>query len=418
MFLYKLNPKQKRLNIIPIKPLLFAFFSEFLFIYAFYVSYFSQCEYNASMIAGLLITMNLSNVLFNIPAGILADNVSRRNLLLIGLFAKMIFCGLCFSSKHYYVLLLAMSFYGIGNSCIYYHTEAYFYDELKRKNKENTYPRFMGIYYAVINLAIAMAGLFGESIYIYFSFEGIFLASILSLTIAMFVLLQLPNYKPIRTDNAVFGVKNSKHFIRLFRQMLKKPNIIRIIILAIILDTLFVLSIDMNTNLMNTMEMKAGQIAKIVGIVSLIRCFTNYLSGRIVRYVSFKHVHSLLLIFLSIAIFFSFKGGYYMVISIALYMCIYPFFDMVVKTKLQRKIDSATRATTMSFVSILSFAFACVFNICIMHISKIYGYYAVPVFIFLASILLLFAVRNIILFYRVDATIRKTIKQPFRYNRK
>lgn len=395
---------------ISIKPILFAFFSEFLFVYAFYVSYFSQCEYNASMIAGLLVMMNLSNMLFNIPAGILADNVSRRNLLLIGLFAKIIFCGLCFSSKNYYVLLLAMSFYGIGNSCIYYHTEAYFYDELKRKNKEHIYPRFMGIYYAVVNLAIAIAGLFGETIYINFNFDGIFISSMLSLLVAVFLILQLPNYKPIRADNTVFGVRNSKHFIRLFRQILRKPNIIRIVILAILLDTLFVLSIDMNTNLMNTMEVKTGTISKIVGIVGLIRCITNYLSGRAVKYLSFKNVHSLLLIFLSLAIFFSFKGGYYMVLSISFYMCIYPFFDMVVKTKLQKKIDSATRATTMSFVSMLSFAFACIFNLCIMRISKIYGYYAVPVFVFLIIVLLLFAVRNIILLYRVDAKVRKTIK--------
>ena len=394
-------------NDISIKPMLFAFFSELLFIYAFYVSYFSQCEYNASMISGLLVIMNLSNVLFNIPAGILADNFSRRNLLCIGLLAKMMFCWMCFSSKNYYVLLLAMSFYGIGNSCIYYHTEAYFYDELKRKNKENSYPRFMGIYYATMNLAIAIAGLFGEMIYINFDFEGIFLSSILSLLIAMFLILQLPNYRPIKSDNAVFGVRNPKHFIRLFRQMLKKPNIIRIIILAIILDTLFVLSIDMNTNLMNIMEMNTGAISKVVGVVSLVRCFTNYLSGRVVRYISFKNVHSLLLIFLSLAVFLSFKGGYYMVLSVSFYMCVYPFFDMVVKTKLQRNIDSATRATTMSFVSILSFTFASVFNICIMHISKIYGYYAVPVFVFLVIILLLFAVRNIILFYKIDEKIRK-----------
>ena len=403
------------LNGISVKPMLFAFFSEFLFVYAFYVSYFSQCEYNASMIAGLLVMTNLSNVLFNIPAGILADNFSRRNLLLIGLFAKMMFCWLCFSSKNYYVLLLAMSFYGIGNSCIYYHTEAYFYDELKRKHKENSYPRFMGIYYATMNLAIATAGLFGETIYINFGFEGIFLSSILSLLFAMLLILQLPNYRPIRSDNAVFGVRNSKHFIRLFRQMLKKPNIIRIVILAIILDTLFVLSIDMNTNLMNTMEMNTGTISKVVGFVGLVRCFTNYLSGRAVKYISFKNVHSLLLIFLSLAIFFSFKGGYYMVLSISFYMCIYPFFDMVVKTKLQRKIDSATRATTMSFVSMLSFAFACVFNICIMNIARIYGYYVVPVFVFLITILLLFSVRNIILFYRVDAKIRKTITKVHKY---
>ena len=162
---------------------------------------------------------------------------------------------------------------------------------------------------------------------------------------------------------------------------------------------------------MNTMEMNTGTISKVVGFVGLVRCFTNYLSGRAVKYISFKNVHSLLLIFLSLAIFFSFKGGYYMVLSISFYMCIYPFFDMVVKTKLQRKIDSATRATTMSFVSMLSFAFACLFNLCIMHISKIYGYYAVPVFVFLITILLLFSVRNIILFYRVDVKIRKIVRR-------
>ena len=180
-------------------PFIFSFFNDFLFYYSFYVSYFVSNGMSADKLAILFVAMNASKMITDIPVGLLSDRISRRNMLIIGILFRCLFCLLCISSNNLIVFILSMVIVGIGNSCLWTHTWNYFYDYLKEKGKQGNFSYFMGKFYAISNTAIALAGFTGPYIYSKFDFNGIFILSIFSMIIAIFVITQMPNYKPKKT---------------------------------------------------------------------------------------------------------------------------------------------------------------------------------------------------------------------------
>ena len=139
----------------------------------------------------------------------------------------------------------------------------------------------MGKYYAVSNIAIACAGFTGSYIFSKIGFVGVFLCSILSMLCATLIILQMPNYKPkttIRTAKNI-RVASPLNFFALLRALLKKPRIMRMLILTILMDSMFIVFLDMNTTIMNYAKTTAENVSKIVGIVAFLRIFSNYFSG-------------------------------------------------------------------------------------------------------------------------------------------
>ena len=102
----------------------------------------------------------------------------------------------------------------------------------------------------------------------------------------------------------------------------------------------------------------------------------------------------------------SIKSSIWVIASVSFYLCVYPFFDTSIKTKLEHKLDSNTRATVMSLASLFVSICAIIFNSLIGFVAELNGYFASPVCIFLVVMLVLFVIRNITLFYRTDKNIR------------
>ena len=401
-------------------PFIFSFFFDFLFYYSFYVSYFVSNGMSADKLAILFVAMNASKMITDIPVGLLSDRISRRNMLIIGILFRCLFCLLCISSNNLIVFILSMVIVGIGNSCLWTHTWNYFYDYLKEKGKQGNFSYFMGKFYAISNTAIALAGFTGPYIYSKFDFNGIFILSIFSMIIAIFVITQMPNYKPKKTIKTAVNLKisNPINLISLISVLVKKPKIMRLLILTILMDAMFIVFLDMNTTIMNNLKIDPQSTSQIVGFIALIRIFSNYFSGKTEKFMSFKFMHSSLLVLMSISIVLSFMGGKFMVFVVSTYLCIYPFFDTSIKTKLEHKIDSNTRATIMSMASLLVSIMCISFNGLIGFISQHNGYFASPICIFLIVMLILFMARNIMLFYRADKNIRSVAKNGINLIRK
>ena len=60
-------------------PFVFSFFNDFLFYYSFYITFFTKYGFYGGNLATLLIIMNASKMITDIPIGILSDRISRRN---------------------------------------------------------------------------------------------------------------------------------------------------------------------------------------------------------------------------------------------------------------------------------------------------------------------------------------------------
>ena len=196
-------------------PFIFSFFNDFLFYYSFYISCFINRGFSGGSLALLLIIMNASKMLADVPVGIIADVISRRSILLLGLLSRCIFCLLCLFGSSFMTFSMAMVAVGIGNSCLWTHTWNYFYDYLKEKKEEAKFSRFMGKFYAISNIAIAFAGFTGSYVYKYIGFNGVFIGSAISIVISILITLKLPNYKPRTTIGTAKNIKiSSNNFIR------------------------------------------------------------------------------------------------------------------------------------------------------------------------------------------------------------
>ena len=93
--------------------------------------------------------------------------------------------------------------------------------------------------------------------------------------------------------------------------------------------------------------------------------------------------------------------------NVSLYLCVYPFFDTSIKTKIEHKIDSNTRATILSLASLFVSLFAIILNSIIGVVSEQSGYFASPICVFVIILLVLCVIRNITRFYRIDLAIRR-----------
>ena len=122
---------------------------------------------------------------------------------------------------------------------------------------------------------------------------------------------------------------------------------------------------------------------------------------------SFKRMNSLLLVLICVSICISCINSQWMILSVSLYLCIYPFFDTSIKTKIEHRIDSNTRATILSLASLFVSIFAIIFNLIIGIVAEQSGYFASPICIFLIILIILFIIRNITKFYRIDLFIRR-----------
>ena len=389
-------------------PFLYSFFADFMFYYSFYVSLFSNSGFSGGKLATLFVIMNASKMIADIPIGFISDIISRRSVLILGLSFRIIFCLLCLTSGSFYTFAIAMFIVGFGNSCIWTHAWNYFYDYKKNLGEVASFPRFMGKFYAISNVAIAVAGFTGTYVFTKFGFAGVFLGSILSMSIAITIMLQLPNYKPqktIKTAKAL-GVANPLHFWTLLKELMKKPRIIRLLLFAILADTMFIVFLDMNTTLMNMSGFKPEAVSQVVGLVAFVRIFSNYFSGKTERFMKFNRMHSLLLILMFTSILISIKSSLFVIFAVSFYLCVYPFFDTSIKTKIQHKVDSNTRATIMSLASLFVSICCIVFNSLIGFVADTSGYFSAPICVFLVVIIVLFIVRNMMYFYRFDAKVR------------
>ena len=394
-------------------PFIFSFFADFMFYYSFYVSLFAKNGFSGGKLATLFVIMNASKMIADIPVGIISDTISRRSILLLGILFRITFCALCLIGGNFYIFAIAMFVVGFGNSCIWTHNWNYFYDYKKNLGDVASFPKFMGKFYAVSNCAIALAGFTGTYVFAKLGFVGVFTGSIISMTIAICVMLQMPNYKPQKTIKTAtsLGVSSPIYFLKLLKVLIKKPKIIRLLLLAVLCDTMFIVFLDMNTTLMNMSNFKPELVSQVVGFVAFIRIFSNYFSGMAEKFMKFRRMHTFLFILMIVSICVAVKSSLWIIGSVSFYLCIYPFLDTSIKTKIEHKLDSNTRATVMSLASLFVSIFAIIFNSLIGIVAEESGYFGAPVCIFLVVILVLFVVRNITMFYRADKNIRYFINK-------
>ncbi len=130
----------------PARLALLLLFSNLYFYLPFYVLYLQDKGFNLVQISELSILLLLSNLLFEIPGGLLADHLSKKKILVIGLLLQLLGEIIFLQGTQFFHFALASFIGGIHcalhSGCL----EAYLHELLDRQKKSERYSEALGYF--------------------------------------------------------------------------------------------------------------------------------------------------------------------------------------------------------------------------------------------------------------------------------
>ena len=123
---------------------LFCALDDFVLLYPFYTIFMAAKGLSLFQISSLLIIWSAVDLLVNVPAGVLADKYSRKNLLALGQMFKAAGFAVWYLYPHYLGFALGFMLWGIGGAFTGGTFEALVYDELKAVDRQQSYVKVIG----------------------------------------------------------------------------------------------------------------------------------------------------------------------------------------------------------------------------------------------------------------------------------
>ncbi len=190
---------------------------DFILIYPFYSIFMAAKGLSLFQISTLFIIWSVTDLLTNVPTGVLADKYSRKNLLGLGQLLKAAGFSVWFLYPHYVGFAIGFVLWGVGGAFTSGTFEALVYDELKSSKQENNYVRVIGradSFALLGNLAATLAA--GAAILLGygFLFAGSIVATVVSSLLA-FSLPETPRFEQVADSRYLTmlraGVKQALH---------------------------------------------------------------------------------------------------------------------------------------------------------------------------------------------------------------
>jgi len=197
----------------------YKFIGQCLPIYAFYTILFIQRGQSVTAVAVLLALWSLFAIVFEAPAGILADRWNRRNMLAIAAVLK----GLCFVvwffSHAFWMFALGFAFWGIASAFKSGTQEGLIYDNLKSDGREEDFTKIYGCaqFYANVGAiaGIVSAGLLASFIRI--EIFALISAAICFINVIFALQLRERNFYSARLSLSLSLKKESEGFFETFK---------------------------------------------------------------------------------------------------------------------------------------------------------------------------------------------------------
>ena len=171
-------------------------FRDFILIYAVDKLFLIYRGIELYQIAILIAFWSLSTTLLEIPTGVLADKWSRKNMLVL----SAIFRSLCyvtwFFGSNFWLFLLGFAFRTVSGTFESGTLEAYVFDFLRQKRKEEEFEKIWGRGQASLTIGIAIALSLGGFLSTY-SYELVVALSALSPLFTMATSLLFPQVYPV-----------------------------------------------------------------------------------------------------------------------------------------------------------------------------------------------------------------------------
>jgi len=183
---------------------IYKFIAQCLPIYAFYQVLFIERGKSFTQVAVLIALWSVFTIVFEVPAGILADRWNRRNMLAIATVLQGLCFVIWFFSFSFWMFALGFVFWGIASAFVSGTEEGLIYDNLKHDGKEDKFTEIYGKAQFYQNIG-ALVGIASAGFIV--RFIGIPTISILSavicfLNVLLVLLLREKNYYSEKSEKS------------------------------------------------------------------------------------------------------------------------------------------------------------------------------------------------------------------------
>ena len=145
----------------------YKFINQCLPIYAFYTVLFIERGKTLTDVAVLIALWSVFTMLFEVPAGILADRWSRRNMLALATVLQGVCFIIWFFAHSFFLFALGFVFWGIAGAFVSGTEEGLIYDNLKSDGKEEHFTKVYGKAHFYAN-AGTIAGIASAGVIVHF----------------------------------------------------------------------------------------------------------------------------------------------------------------------------------------------------------------------------------------------------------
>jgi MFS family permease len=170
----------------------FSFFDEFILIYPLYTLMFQAHGLTGAQISSLLIALSATIFLLQVPAGSVADIVSRRFVLTTAVLVRALAFACWLLFPNYIGFLVGFLLWGVKRAFVSGTMESFVFDELKRLQRSMEYTRITGKMQTYGLFGFILGG-FGASALAGFGFPLILLCSIAAVCMSAVAIYSLPS---------------------------------------------------------------------------------------------------------------------------------------------------------------------------------------------------------------------------------
>jgi len=332
---------------------IYKFISQCLPIYAFYTILFIERGKSVTDVAVLIALWSVFTIVFEVPAGILADRWNRRNMLAIAMVLQGVCFIIWFFSHTFLMFAVGFAFWAIAGAFTSGTEEGLIYDNLKSGGHEESFTEVYGKaqFYANIGTVagIASAGV----MVIFISVEAIALisAAICFLNIIFVLQIREKNYYSEKLDEEDLGF---------FDTFTKAGSFIKEskVALAVILFLVLFVSIgsyldEFDALIINDFELGHIWVSVIMTVRFVFIALGDILAPKVQKWIS-STSQIFLLTGMSFAflIIFALMWNRYAILIFGLAFMVKAVTEILLVSVLQDEIKEEGRATVMSFYSI------------------------------------------------------------------
>lgn len=176
---------------------LYRFLDSFKLIGAIFTLLFAENGLDVFQISVLIAIWSITQLLLEVPMGVIADKYPRRNVLMVATLLLGVGFALWLQGGFLFYAL-GMILWGVRNALTSGTFEAFVFDELKSYDKEGEYGKVNGRLEGTMQMGFMFSAILG-GLFAQVSFDWVLLLTILTSVLAALVLLTINSVKPIHS---------------------------------------------------------------------------------------------------------------------------------------------------------------------------------------------------------------------------